>query len=99
MRTADWVAGVTAWVGVALSEVAAGTPHYVAPDSPNPTPPFLFSGVDGVTYFLERSTDLGASPTFTPLATNIPGRFRTKSYPDTNATSIPTLIYCLGGAD
>jgi hypothetical protein len=32
-----------------------------------------WESVAGRTYFLERSTHLGASPTFLPLATGIPG--------------------------
>jgi hypothetical protein len=55
-----------------------------------------WQSVAGVSYFLERSTDLSATPPFTPLATNVLGPTGTNSFTDTNATSAPRLFYRVG---
>jgi hypothetical protein len=55
-----------------------------------------WQSVAGVSYFLERSTDLSASPPFTPLATGIPGQTNTTSFADTNAATAPRLFYRVG---
>jgi hypothetical protein len=48
----------------------------------------------GVTYFLERSTNL-ASP-LAPLASNLLGQPGTTTYTDTNAASLAPLFYRVG---
>jgi hypothetical protein len=55
------------------------------------------------TYFLERSADLGASPTFLPLATGIPGlppnmygMPRVTGFTDSNAPSLGPCFYRVG---
>ena len=53
-------------------------------------------GVEGVSYFLERSTDLGASPPFTPLARDLPGTTGTNRFTDTNAMVLPGGFYRVG---
>ncbi len=53
-------------------------------------------GVEGVTYFLERSLDLGASPPFSPLATNLSGPSGTHTFTDTNAAASPRGFYRVG---
>jgi hypothetical protein len=53
-----------------------------------------WQSVAGVSYSLERSTDL-ASP-FTPAAIDIPGQFGTTTYSDTNAAGFPPLFYRVG---
>ena len=50
----------------------------------------------GVNYFLERSTDLSATPPFTPLAAGIPGQPGTTTFTDTNAAIAPRLFYRVG---
>ncbi len=66
--------------------------------SPNGTPPsevtVTWQSVAGVTYFLERSTNL-ASP-LTPLASDIVGQPGTTTFPDTNAASLTPLFYRVG---
>ena len=52
--------------------------------------------VAGVTYFLERSANLSASPSFTLLAPNLPGQPATTTYTDTNAASLGPLFYRVG---
>jgi hypothetical protein len=53
-----------------------------------------WQSVAGVTYFLERSTNL-ASP-LAPRASNLPGQPVTTSYTDTNAASLAPLFYRVG---
>ena len=55
-----------------------------------------WQSVAGVNYFLERSTDLSASPPFTLLAPNLPGQTNTTSFTDTNAAVVPRLFYRVG---
>ena len=55
-----------------------------------------WQSVAGVNYFLERSTNLSASPPFTLLAPNLPGQPGTTTYTDTNAASLAPLFYRVG---
>jgi hypothetical protein len=55
-----------------------------------------WQSVAGVTYFLERSTNLWASPPFSLLATNLPGQPGTTTYTDTNAAALAPLFYRVG---
>jgi hypothetical protein len=47
----------------------------------------------GVFYVLERSTDLTAHPSFTPVVTNFSFDAGTMSFTDTDAASAPWLFY------
>jgi len=55
-----------------------------------------WQSVVGVNYFLERATNLAASPTFTPLAANLPGQLGTSTYIDTNAIGAGPWFYRVG---
>jgi len=55
-----------------------------------------WQSVAGVNYFLERSTNLAASPVFTPLAAGIPGQVGTTTYTDTDAARLAPLFYRVG---
>src|SRR5262249_5215292 len=56
-----------------------------------------WQGMDGLNYFLERSTNVaGSPPIFTPLATGIPGRTGLTTYTDTNTAGAPRLFYRVG---
>jgi len=57
---------------------------------------FSWQSVAGVSYFLERSTNLSATPPFTPLATGIPGQPGTTIFTDTNAVASLRLFYRVG---
>ena len=58
-----------------------------------------WQSVEGVSYFLERSTNLSASPPFTLLAPNLPGQPGTTSFTDTNAASLTPLFYRVGAGN
>ena len=58
-----------------------------------------WQSVKGVSYFLERSTDLSASPPFSLLAPNLAGQTNTTSFTDTNAAAAPRLFYRVGVGD
>ncbi len=56
----------------------------------------IWQSVAGVSYFLERAVNLAASPTFTPVATGIPGQTGTTTYTDTNAIGAGPWFYRVG---
>jgi hypothetical protein len=58
-----------------------------------------WQSVAGVNYFLERSTNLSASPPFTLLAPNLLGQPGTTSYTDTNAATLAPIFYRVGVAN
>ena len=56
-----------------------------------------WQSVAGVSYFLERSTNVaGPPPIFAPLATSILGQSGLTSYTDTNAAPLAPLFYRVG---
>jgi hypothetical protein len=58
-----------------------------------------WQSVVGVNYFLERGTNLSASPGFTLVVTNVPGQPGTTAFTETNATHLGQLFYRVGVAD
>jgi hypothetical protein len=55
-----------------------------------------WQSVAGVNYFLERSTNLTASPAFVPLATSVFGQAGTTSFTDTNVVGAGPFFYRVG---
>jgi hypothetical protein len=55
-----------------------------------------WQSVAGVNYFLERSTDLSATPPFSLLATSLPGEPGTTSFTDTNTAGASLFFYRVG---
>ena len=58
-----------------------------------------WQNVKGVSYFLERSANLWASPPFTPLATGIPGQAGTTALQTQTRRDSPRLFYRVGVAN
>jgi hypothetical protein len=58
-----------------------------------------WQSVAGVSYLVERSTNLGAQPPFLTLATNIAAQGSTTSYTDTNAAPLAPLFYRVAVGD
>jgi hypothetical protein len=58
-----------------------------------------WQSVAGVSYFLERSTNLSASPPFTLLSPNLPDQPGRTTYTDTSAASLAPLFYRVGVAN
>ena len=55
-----------------------------------------WQSVGGVSYFLERSTNLAVTPPFTTLATNLPGQPGTTTFTDTNPPFPGSWFYRIG---
>jgi hypothetical protein len=66
----------------------------VVPDGTNVT--VTWQSVAGVTYSLERSTNLSARPPFSLLATNLLGQSNATSFTDTNVARWTPLFYRVG---
>jgi hypothetical protein len=68
-----------------------------SPDGSNVT--VRWQSVAGVNYFLERSTNLSATPPFTPLATSLPGQAGSTTFTDTNTVGVGPFFYRVGVGD
>jgi hypothetical protein len=58
-----------------------------------------WESVSGRSYFLERSTNVGISSAFTPVATTVWGLAGTTAFVDTNAVSPGPFFYRVGVGD
>jgi hypothetical protein len=85
-------------------EWRCGTNPIYAPSVLSLLPPVIgrnnvavnWQSVAGITYFLERSTDLISPLAFTRLATNVPGQPGTTTYTDTNEVGSGPFFYRVG---
>ena len=86
----DWIAGLN-------PTNAASVLALQAPAATNTTGiTVTWQSVSGITYFLQSSTNLSASPAFTTIQSNLVGQAGTTSYTDTKATNGGPYFYRVG---
>jgi PKD repeat protein len=85
----EWVCGTSPTNRLSVLRLLS-----VASDGTNVT--VIWQSVAGVTYSLERSTNLSASPPFSLLATNFLGETNATSFTDTNVARLTPLFYRVG---
>jgi len=87
----DWIAGLNptnpASILAMLTPVATNTTTGIK---------VTWQSVSGITYFLQRSTNLDSQPPFTTIQSNITGQTNTTSYTDTSATGNVPYFYRVG---
>jgi hypothetical protein len=55
-----------------------------------------WQSVSGITYFVQRSTNLAATPPFVTIASNLSGKVTSTSYTNLNAAKIKPIFYRVG---
>jgi len=68
----------------------------LAPVSGGASVAVTWQSIAGVSYFLERAASLAESPSFAPLASNLPGQPGTTTFTDTNAIRAGPWFYRVG---
>ena len=84
------------WRGGTDPTNALSALRLITPASGSPGVIVLWESVGDRTYFLERSTNLGALPSFLPLSSNIVGQSSVTTYLDTNAAGSGPFFYRVG---
>jgi hypothetical protein len=87
----DWIAGLNptnpASVLAMLTPTAAANASGIT---------ITWQSVSGISYLLQRSTNLFAQPAFLTIQSNITGQANTTSYTDTSATNNFPYFYRIG---
>ena len=88
----EWRCGTDPTSTLSVLRLLSATPDGVSVS-------LTWQSVAGVNYVLECSTNLAATPRFTPLAANLPGQPSTTTYKDTNAAGPGPFFYRVGAGD
>jgi hypothetical protein len=87
----EWIAGTDPLDPTSVLKLTS-----VVPNGVSGTTVTWESVSGGITYYLQRSTDLSAQPAFTTIQTNIAGQPITTSYTDTTANNGTPVFYRVG---
>jgi len=85
----EWIAGTTPTNPASALRILSATPRPTGVD-------IVWQSVSNRAYFVERSSDLTASPPFNGLATNLPGQPGITTYTDSTATGPGPYFYRVG---
>ncbi|MGA2683834.1 MAG: choice-of-anchor Q domain-containing protein [Verrucomicrobiota bacterium] len=86
----EWIAGTDPLDPTSVLKLTSIVPNGVSGTT------VTWESVSGITYYLQRGTDLGAQPAFTTIQTNITGQPITTSYTDTTANNGDSVFYRVG---
>ncbi len=85
----EWICGTCPTNALSVLRLLSGTS-----DGTNVT--VSWQSIAGVTYLLERSTDLSGTTPFTLLTTKVASQPGTTAFTDTNVANLAPLLYRVG---
>ena len=86
----EWIAGTNPTNAASFLQLTSVVPNGVSGVT------VTWQSVSGVTYYLQRGTDLGAQPAFTTIQGNLAGQVGATSYTDTTPNSGNSCFYRVG---
>ena len=85
----EWIAGTNPTNAASVLKLASPTNSFSGMK-------VMWQSVSGVTYYLQRSTNLSSQPPFTALVSNLTGQAVSTSYTDASATNATPYFYLIG---
>ena len=86
----EWIAGTNPTNATSFLQLTSVVPNGASGVT------VTWQSVSGVTYYLQRGTDLGAQPAFTTIQGNLAGQAGATSYTDTTPNSGNSCFYRVG---